>query len=236
MAYKLPTLMLALAACGTVDNPMTSGTADDTVSDDTAGDDTPTPGNEGTAFRFFISEANGAERSGFDSVRDAYLNAAGNLNVAPGNYYFDVNYEVCPPGLPQDEYFPETGPIGCRTFGVGANGLITTRTPAELDGTSCGRIVGVDVATGGFTIGIMPFEQFNLRCGGIAVRVYEVGKFRPDHTAILFFDAPNPPPSGPVCGNGVVEDGEECDDGNEADHDGCSALCVVEPDCHPMQH
>jgi len=32
----------------------------------------------------------------------------------------------------------------------------------------------------------------------------------------------------PVCGNGVVEDGEECDDGNVAPGDGCSATCEIE--------
>ena len=31
-----------------------------------------------------------------------------------------------------------------------------------------------------------------------------------------------------VCSNGVVEFGEECDDGNLADHDGCSSTCLTE--------
>ena len=31
----------------------------------------------------------------------------------------------------------------------------------------------------------------------------------------------------PVCGNGVIEGDEECDDANDADNDGCSA-CIVE--------
>jgi cysteine-rich repeat protein len=31
------------------------------------------------------------------------------------------------------------------------------------------------------------------------------------------------------CGNGVIDAGEECDDGNWAGHDGCSAVCTVEP-------
>ncbi len=34
--------------------------------------------------------------------------------------------------------------------------------------------------------------------------------------------------SGPVCGNGVVETGESCDDGNTVGGDGCSAYCSVE--------
>jgi len=33
---------------------------------------------------------------------------------------------------------------------------------------------------------------------------------------------------GPVCGNGVVESGEQCDDGNTNSGDGCSATCQTE--------
>jgi cysteine-rich repeat protein len=32
-----------------------------------------------------------------------------------------------------------------------------------------------------------------------------------------------------TCGNGVVEAGEECDDGNTAGSDGCGATCEIEP-------
>ena len=36
---------------------------------------------------------------------------------------------------------------------------------------------------------------------------------------------------GSFCGDGVVDVGEECDDGNAADRDGCSSSCVVDVDC-----
>ena len=35
--------------------------------------------------------------------------------------------------------------------------------------------------------------------------------------------------TGPECGNGVIEDGESCDDGNALPGDGCSGLCRKEP-------
>lgn len=40
-----------------------------------------------------------------------------------------------------------------------------------------------------------------------------------------------PPPAAPVivCGNARTESGEDCDDGNVADNDGCSAVCKSEP-------
>src|SRR5262245_30681330 len=37
----------------------------------------------------------------------------------------------------------------------------------------------------------------------------------------------------PPCGNGVLDEGEECDDGNRLAFDGCSPDCRVEVDCDP---
>ncbi len=36
------------------------------------------------------------------------------------------------------------------------------------------------------------------------------------------------PEIGPICGNGILEAGEECDDGNNVDGDGCSSTCTTE--------
>lgn len=44
----------------------------------------------------------------------------------------------------------------------------------------------------------------------------------------VFAAAPNCEPTGAVCGNGVVEQGEQCDDRNATSGDGCSANCTVE--------
>jgi len=35
-------------------------------------------------------------------------------------------------------------------------------------------------------------------------------------------------PVEPVCGNGIIEEDEECDDGNTENGDGCSAICEIE--------
>ncbi|USN54679.1 MAG: hypothetical protein H6765_09385 [Candidatus Peribacteria bacterium] len=34
----------------------------------------------------------------------------------------------------------------------------------------------------------------------------------------------------PVCGNGVIEYGEECDDDNRSNGDGCNSYCELEDD------
>jgi cysteine-rich repeat protein len=42
-------------------------------------------------------------------------------------------------------------------------------------------------------------------------------------------------PTGPVCGNGVIEDGERCDDGNNIEGDGCSINCLNEATLEEVQ-
>jgi len=41
-------------------------------------------------------------------------------------------------------------------------------------------------------------------------------------------EPPPPPPDEPVCGDGVLQGTEQCDDGNNIDGDGCSATCERE--------
>jgi cysteine-rich repeat protein len=50
---------------------------------------------------------------------------------------------------------------------------------------------------------------------------YNTGATGPGHCG----DTPPPP----ACGNGILESGETCDDGNLANGDGCSSTCCVEP-------
>ena len=49
------------------------------------------------------------------------------------------------------------------------------------------------------------------------------------------FDAGTAGKCKPVCGDGTLDPGEQCDDGNAADGDGCSAVCILEPgECTPV--
>lgn len=52
-----------------------------------------------------------------------------------------------------------------------------------------------------------------------------------DPLVVIPFDPAEP--IEPVCGNGAVESGEECDDGNTVDGDGCDSDCQVEADPDP---
>ena len=41
-------------------------------------------------------------------------------------------------------------------------------------------------------------------------------------------DAADPDCYVPSCGNGILDPGEECDDGNNVYLDGCSGVCLIE--------
>lgn len=53
--------------------------------------------------------------------------------------------------------------------------------------------------------------------------------FAAGSTIYRMLKPPKPCPEQPgarVCGNGCIETGEECDDGNSVDGDTCSGMCV----------
>jgi cysteine-rich repeat protein len=81
-----------------------------------------------------------------------------------------------------------------------------TADSLQISGNEFWYFFGTTPTTFGCNNGTGPFE--GVRCGpGV--------------------DACCPGPS--CCGNGVVADGEECDDGNEVNGDCCSATCTLDP-------
>lgn len=55
------------------------------------------------------------------------------------------------------------------------------------------------------------------------------GSGDPNATGACLENCGPAPVADPVCGNGALEAGEQCDDGNQIDGDGCAATCRTEP-------
>jgi len=119
-----------------------------------------------------------------------------------------------------------------RTFDYGTNGTtITTKIGAGLyeliqdpgNSTPHGRVYVIGEQTGGSigTISIIDFAASPPPPGQ--------SSFKDDDDTEPATPTPTEPPQDdPICGNGKLEEGEECDDNNVANDDGCSASCKWE--------
>jgi cysteine-rich repeat protein len=183
-------------------------------------------------FQFFPSLSNGTrpEHDTFAAERDMYISAAGTGAVA-GDYYFQVTALVHTP-MGNDIYYASYDALGCRRFRVAANGSIDLAYAAEQDGIKCGHLAGG--AAGNLALQTMPFEDISsiVVTDAAGRRRYNVqvfplagGPFGDGAQSLSFYVLPT---ALPVCGDGIVEQGEECDDGNVDCGDGCSGECLVE--------
>jgi cysteine-rich repeat protein len=93
----------------------------------------------------------------------------------------------------------------------GALGTAIADADALIGGLVCPPVGNGSLSTSATSALTDKLDQFNS------------GKIGPGHCA----DGPPPPPSNPVCGNGIVEAGEQCDDGNLIPNDGCSPTCQI---------
>ena len=110
-----------------------------------------------------------------------------------------------------------TPPDDGGTQGVVAGGGSASETPTATGGTEPGAGT---MATGGVALGgAMPV-------GGTASEAGSGGVDDPDAAAGAGAQ-PGTTPEPPVCGNGKLEAGEECDDAKHEGKDGCSAACQV---------
>ena len=180
----------------------------------------------------------------YDAKPDVYLDGGPGVNAPPkaaslpaGDYYFQVTD-------PSGKTLLSSDAITCRRFHVSENGVIDAVVPAG----GCEHATGVDndqAALGAITVQLMPFDDTPNKGGeykvwATAVASYGMGPdrthgFAPrdsktDNFKVRFAPPPPPPPL-VVCGDGIVEDGEQCDDGNTVDGDGCSSTCTIEACC-----
>jgi cysteine-rich repeat protein len=174
----------------------------------------------------------------YDAKEDVYLDGGPGPNAPSssaaldeGDYYFMVTD-------PSGKDLLSTDPIACRGFHVGEDGFITAVTPAG----GCEHATGIDEDygdDGAITVQLMPYLDTTNEGGEYKVWIilqddYDATKgkhgFRPRYSKTDNFKVrESEPEPEPCCGDGVKEGDEECDDGNTADGDGCSAECTIEP-------
>lgn len=151
-------------------------------------------------------------------------------------------------GLPDgDYYFMVTDPSGktllssdaieCRRIQVD-DGVIAQWYAAD----GCSHMMGSDVDHDAVTVQLMPYADTPNNGGEYKVWITPVDEYDPDarNATHGFLNAesktdnykvrtPEVAPPAPYCGDGTLDAGEECDDGNNTDGDGCSATCCIEP-------
>jgi cysteine-rich repeat protein len=174
----------------------------------------------------------------YDAKEDVYLDGGPGGNAPPGaaalpegDYYFQVTDPSGMTLLSSDD-------IACRSFHVGADGVIDS---VDAD-SGCSHLTGIDgdhADLGAITVQLMPYDDTPNPGGEYKVWVTDVldyvagtgvhGFVHADTVSDNFkVEAAEPPPPEPSCGDGTMDEGEECDDGNMADDDGCSANCTDE--------
>ncbi len=109
---------------------------------------------------------------------------------------------------------------------------------SQVGATTTGKLAG-DTST---EVHIGAFNSTNYFDGSMdEVRLSRVVRsadwiatsFANQHSPSTFYDVGLEEDNMAVCGNWVIENGEECDDGNTADGDCCSSQCLLEPDDGP---
>ena len=111
-----------------------------------------------------------------------------------------------------DFKFPDLGPAELRQF-VTYYGA----TPSEVDATDTMAAIGAEAYS---------FGQPNCPGGSTDCRGLDGPRDGQPNTFFFAFGMVGGSPA--FCGNGVVEEGEACDDGNTLPGDGCRADCTIE--------
>ncbi len=175
-----------------------------------------------------------------------------NIYAAKTDVYLDGGPGTGAPqmsaGLPDgDYYFMVTDPSG-KTL-LSSDGIECRRVQVEdsvivqwYAVTGCTHLTGNDVDHDAATVQLMPYADTPNNGGEYKVWMTPVGEY--DATSRLanfgFIESesktdnykvknPEVAPPEPYCGDGNVDAGEECDDGNNTSGDGCSATCWIEP-------
>lgn len=121
----------------------------------------------------------------------------------------------------------------CRRFHVNEFGRIDeVLAGVDFDGSPCVHAAGV-ADNNTLVPQLVPFGDAPVDAEGLMqyrVEVSPAGVSASKYALSAAFSVVAPVDE-PVCGNGVVEEGEACDDGNDIDHDGCTNACTADT-CH----
>lgn len=116
--------------------------------------------------------------------------------------------------------------IGCSQGATAVDGPVTfgpgTADPSE----SSGGLDTGDSSTGALDTGGVATSDVDTTSTGAAITTETTGDSGDDEPMPTDTTGEEPPAE-PVCGDGVVEGGELCDDGNASDSDGCTTTCTV---------
>jgi cysteine-rich repeat protein len=191
--------------------------------------------------------AAGAAYTTFDEVQGGCLDSPNGVNC---NHYvskWDVYASGGPPkaGLSDGDYFFAVLTPGSQNGGFidGANGNLSDRSVGGTVGdlgsgdaveNRTFHVMNHDISSYNGThrhgvspqghpiIQLMVYDNTDNPGGVYILAVCSAGALSPKECK---FDAFKIRPS---CGDGALQEGEECDDGNHTDGDGCSANCTVE--------
>jgi cysteine-rich repeat protein len=148
-----------------------------------------------------------------------------------GDYYFQVTD-------PSGHVLLSSDAIECRRIHINDDGVISAVVGTCTHATS----IDQDYASlGALTVQLMPYADTPNPGGEYKVWVTPVAAYTgsgPFHGFVHSSSKTDnfkvreivvsPPDEEPVCGDGHVDAGEQCDDGNTTNGDGCSASCTTE--------
>jgi cysteine-rich repeat protein len=166
----------------------------------------------------------------YPAKEDVFLDGGPNGNapahaaaLPAGDYYFQVTDPSGKTVLSSDD-------ISCRKFRINADGVIDQLYAAA----GCAHETGIDSDNdelGAITIGLAPFADSKngvYKAWVMPVEHYVDGFVNRYSKTDNFKIGLSEDDDGPTCGNGQVETGEQCDDGNTNSNDGCSSTCQTE--------
>ena len=81
-------------------------------------------------------------------------------------------------------------------------------------------------------ISVVVSQYNNLMCGMLQVDLHLRKVNNQPYSTLIGWNVVDLCANCSICGDGILDDGEECDDGNNVNGDGCAANCTIERECY----